>query len=210
MAYDGVIEESPLLVSAPGSISVAPEAMDAPYRSGTGVASVDGAALLAARLVWSSFLRSRLLIWAVGCLAVTVLGTVHEIVTRFDPTGISTSFGSVGNVLAAPAVRGDAIWYERIAHAGYYTVAATRFFPLYPLLVHVGSWLTVSPTIAGVLISLIALLVALALIHRLAVLELGDRVANMTVELVAFGPLALFLSAVYTESLFLALSVGTF
>jgi hypothetical protein len=164
----------------------------------------------AARTVLRSFLRSRLFILAAACFAVVVLGTVTENVDRFDATGISTSFGRLGNVLAASAVRGDAIWYLRIAHAGYATAPATRFFPLYPLLVHAGSWVTDSPVIAGVLISLVALLGALVIIHRLTVLELGARAANVTVELITFGPLALFLSAVYSESLFLALSAGTF
>ena len=160
--------------------------------------------------VWRALWRSRLLIWAAGCLAVCVLGTVRDMVTRFDTTGISTSFGSLGNVLAAPAVRGDAIWYLQIAGGGYYTRAATRFFPLYPVLVRAGSLLTRSPVVAGVLVSLVALFAALVIIHRLTVLELGARVADVTVELIAFGPVALFLSAVYTESLFLALSAGTF
>jgi hypothetical protein len=164
----------------------------------------------ALRAVWSSFWRSRLLIWAVSCLAVGVLGTEPDNVWRFDATGISTSFGSVGNVLGAAAVRGDAIWYLRIAHAGYSTAPATRFFPLYPLLLRAGSWVTRSLTIAGVLISFLALLIALVIIHRLTVLELGARAAKVTVELIAFGPLALFLSAVYSESLFLAFSAGTF
>jgi hypothetical protein len=51
---------------------------------------------------------------------------------------------------------------------------------------------------------------ALVLIRRLTALELGSRVASATVELIAFGPMAIFLSAVYTDSLFLALSAGTF
>jgi hypothetical protein len=163
-------------------------------------------------VVWSRLWRSRLLVWVSAGLAVAVLGTVSSMVKRFDPTGLSTSasLGSVGNVLAAAAVRGDAIWYLRIAHEGYYTAAATRFFPLYPLLVHAGSWLTGSLPIAGVLVSMLALFGGLFVIHRLTTLELGARVADVTVELIAFGPLALFLSAVYTESLFMALAAGTF
>jgi hypothetical protein len=160
--------------------------------------------------LWRALVASRLLVWAVGCLAVGVLGTDSSMVARFDVTRISTSLGSLGNVLAAPAVRGDAIWYLQIAHHGYSTAPATRFFPLYPLLVHAGTWLTGSPVVAGVLISVLALLGALLIIHRLTTLELGPRVADLTVELIVFGPLALFLSAVYTESLFLALSAGTF
>ncbi|HWF74043.1 MAG TPA: mannosyltransferase family protein [Solirubrobacteraceae bacterium] len=160
--------------------------------------------------VWRALWRSRVLIWAAGCLAVAALDMATSNAKRFDATGISTSLGTVGNVLAAPAVRGDAIWYLRIAHQGYYTAAATRFFPLYPALVRASSWLTRSPTLAGVLISMMALLAALLILHRLTALELGARAANATVELVAFAPLALFFSAVYSEALFLAFSAGTF
>ena len=48
------------------------------------------------------------------------------------------------------------------------------------------------------------------LLHRLAALELGERDARGTVLLVAFVPTAVFFSAVYSESLFLLVSVGAF
>ncbi|HEY5318711.1 MAG TPA: mannosyltransferase family protein [Solirubrobacteraceae bacterium] len=198
---------SDALAPAPASPSVRVTPPPAVTASREAPSGAESAALRAA---WSAFWRSRILIWAAGCLAVGVIGTVPSMVRRFDPTGISTSMGSVGNVLAAPAVRGDAIWYLRIAHDGYSTTAATRFFPLYPLLVHAGSWLTGSPVIAGVLVSMLALLAGLVIIHRLTTLELGARAATFTVELIAFAPLALFLSAVYSESLFLALCAATF
>ncbi len=59
------------------------------------------------------------------------------------------------------------------------------------------------------LISLVALAVALFLLHRLVSLDFGEEIATTTVLLVAFCPVSFFLSAVYTESLFLALSVGS-
>jgi Mannosyltransferase (PIG-V) len=156
------------------------------------------------------FAISRLLIWFVGCVAVASLGTSVVDVLQYDPTGISTSFGSVGNVLAAPAVRWDAIWYLQIAEHGYRTAQDAGFLPFYPLLIRVVTFFTGAPAVAGVLISLVALFVGLEIIRRLTELELGQRVAGTTVKLIAFGPLALFMSAVYTESLFVALSAGTF
>ena len=50
--------------------------------------------------------------------------------------------------------------------------------------------------------------IALMLLHRLVSLELDSELARVTVMLVAFCPMAYFFSAVYSESLFLALSVG--
>jgi hypothetical protein len=156
------------------------------------------------------FWRSRLLVWLVGMLAFMVLGPVSSVARTFDPSGLSLSFGRLGNILAAPAVRWDAIWYLRIAHDGYRTASESRFFPLYPLVTRVGSWITGSTVIAGVLISLAALFVALELIRRLTELEFGAAPARATTALIAFGPMALFLSAVYSEALFLALSAAAF
>jgi hypothetical protein len=160
--------------------------------------------------VWPAFLWSRLLVWIAGCGAVLAFGDGHRAVRQFDPTGLSWSFGRLGNLLAAPAVRWDSIYYIQIAAHGYSNARDTAFYPLYPLLIRIGSWLTGSLVVAGVLISLVALVTALVLIRWLTELELGEAAANAAVQLIAFAPLALFLSAVYTESLFLALSAGTF
>jgi hypothetical protein len=163
-------------------------------------------ALATVRLV----LVSRILIWVVGCTAVMVLGTSAANVHAFDPHGISTSLGPVGNVLAAPAVRWDAIWYLQIAHHGYTSAHDAGFFPLYPLLVRAVSLITASTVLAGVLVSLVALCAGLEFVRRLTTLELGEREAGVAIALMAFAPLAVYLSAVYTEALFVALSAATF
>ena len=127
-----------------------------------------------------------------------------------DPSGIGSSLGKVGSVLAAPIVRWDAIHYLSIAQHGYQSARDTAFYPLYPIMIRAGSLVTRSPVVAGLLISLTSMLVAMVIIHRLAELELGRRTADVTVRLLAFGPMAVFLTAIYTESLALALSAGTF
>jgi hypothetical protein len=158
---------------------------------------------------WGMFWRSRLLIWTVGCAAALVFGTASSAAGAFDPTGITSSFGRLGNLLTAPAVRWDSIWYLQIAEHGYRHVQQA-FFPLYPLLVRLFSPLTGSAAVAGILISNVALLVGLGLVLRLTELELGKREARLAVALLAFTPVAVFFSAGYTESLFLALSAGMF
>jgi hypothetical protein len=190
------------------------------YRSGNAAEQAAGRftlsrATAAARAVglrttWSVFWRSRLLVWLAGAIAFVVLGPASSVARTFDPARLSLSFGRLGNILAAPSVRWDAIWYLRIAHEGYRTASESRFFPLYPLVMRAGSWLTGSSVIAGLLISFVALFVALELIRRLTELELGSAPARATAAFVAFGPMALFLSAIYSESLFLALSAGAF
>ena len=151
-----------------------------------------------------------LLVWAVGAVAFLALGTASGAVQSFDPGRVSLSLGSLGNVLAAPAVRWDSVWYLQIAHDGYRSAIEARFFPLYPLLIRAVSLLTGSMVVAGVLISLVALFIGLEVIRRLTELELGRLPAQATVRLIAFGPMALFLSAIYSESLFIALSAATF
>src|SRR3954467_2623401 len=61
------------------------------------------------------------------------------------------------------------------------------------------------------LLSLVAFAAALVRFDRLTVLETGDAlVARRAVWLLALFPASLFFSAVYTEALFLLLSVGSF
>jgi hypothetical protein len=126
-----------------------------------------------------------------------------------DPTRITERLGTVGNVLAAPAIRWDSIHYLGIAQHGYAGASSTVFFPLYPLLIRVVGFLVGSDPAAGIVISLAAFAVAMILLHRLTALELGSRAADATVCALAFAPVSLFFSAVYTEALFLALSVGS-
>ena len=165
---------------------------------------------------------SRLLVWAAGVGTVLAFG-YGPVRRAFDPPGLTHGFGWLGNLLAAPAARWDAAWYLVIARYGYrpalggYTSARDAFFPLYPLGVHAISLAGVPAVAAGVLLSLAALAAALYGIHRLTALELralgearASQTARLAVLLVAFAPMAFFLSAVYSESLYLALSVGLF
>ncbi len=127
----------------------------------------------------------------------------------YDPTGLTTPFGFLPNAIVAPLARWDSVWYLTIAKSGYDgQPQRMAFFPLYPGLMHIVGFITRSDLVAGVLISLVAFLIALVLLHQLVLLDFSREVADATVMLVAFFPMAFFFSAVYTESLFLALSVG--
>jgi hypothetical protein len=64
--------------------------------------------------------------------------------------------------------------------------------------------------LAGVLVSLAAALGAFALLYRLAEPRLGDSVARRAVVYVAVFPFAVFLGAVYSESLFLFAALASF
>jgi Mannosyltransferase (PIG-V) len=172
----------------------------------------DPARMAAVRDTWRALWISRLLVWVAGVGAVATLGLVA---TRnaFDPPHVTSGFGWLGDLLAAPAARWDAAWYLVIAHYGYrpeLTTPRSAFFPLYPLGLRGVSELGVPPVLAGVLLSFVALALALYGLHRLTALELGGDAARPAVLVTAFAPMAFFLSAVYSESLYLALSVGVF
>jgi hypothetical protein len=183
--------------------------------------------MTALRMSWQALWSSRLLVWAAGVATILAFG-FGPARGAFDPPGVTRGFGRLGDLLVAPAARWDSAWYLVIAHYGYrpdlgiYTASRDAFFPLYPTVLKAIAWLGVPPILAGVAISLSALLLALYGIHRLATLELGlrglassaaggkARAAELAVLLSAFAPMAFYLSAVYSEALYLALSVGLF
>jgi Mannosyltransferase (PIG-V) len=171
--------------------------------------TVDAAAW---REAWGALWTSRLVVWAAGLLGLLWLGRAPG-TRQYDASGLTTPFSPFGDLLVAPTARWDSVWYLTIAEHGYgdqHDHAQAAFYPLYPLLMRGLGWIVGSSLVAGILISLACFLVALVLLHKLAALELGARDARGTVLLVAFFPTALFFSAVYSESLFLLVSVGAF
>jgi len=163
--------------------------------------------IAAARDALGAAAASRLLVWVAGLVAFWTVPLSGW--QRSDPTRLTQRLGEVGGALGAPAVRWDAQWYVAIARHGYESSTDLAFLPLYPLLSRTVGTLTGGSEIVGaVLVSLAAFAAALVLLHRLTRLELGDAIARRTVWLLAFFPAAVFFSAVYTEALFLALSVG--
>ncbi|HWX45399.1 MAG TPA: mannosyltransferase family protein [Solirubrobacteraceae bacterium] len=187
----------------------------------------DPARMAALRDCWRALWVSRLVVLLAGIGAVLAFG-VGRARSAFDPPGLVSGFGWLGDLLAAPVARWDAAWYLVIAHYGYRpdlaalgTAPRAAFFPLYPLGIRGISELGVPPIAAGALLSLAALAAALYGIHRLCTLELGrlggglgsarrGDVARLAVLVTALAPMGFFFSAVYSESLYLALSVGVF
>src|SRR5512138_423816 len=115
--------------------------------------------------------------------------------------------------------RFDSGWYFNIARYGYEWVEAGRsnlaFFPLYPLLMrYVALGLGGGRSrvyMAGILISWTAFVLAMLILHRLARVELkDDAAAARAVVFAAIFPFAFFFGVVYTEALFLCLTVAAF
>jgi hypothetical protein len=161
----------------------------------------------ALRIAWRATWASRLLVWVAGVAAVLLFETSAR-APGFDPAGLTAPFGEPADTLVAPGARWDGVWFLAIADEGYDREGRAAFFPLYPLLVRIGGWLVGSPLVAGILVSIACLVVALAALHELARLELGEEAARWTVIGLALSPMSFFLSAVYSEALFLAVSAG--
>ncbi|TMK38669.1 MAG: hypothetical protein E6G56_13960 [Actinobacteria bacterium] len=167
----------------------------------------------AVRTALGALVGTRLLVWGVGVVALLVWGNTNHGRT-FDPPGLTHGLGRVADVLVGPAARWDAAWYLSIADIGYtphalFADGRSAFFPLYPLLSSVLGSVT-GIIAAGVLVSMGAFAVALYLTHRLAALELGGQAPRLAVMATALFPMSFFFSAIYSESLYLALSLGAF
>jgi hypothetical protein len=156
------------------------------------------------------FSVSRVLVWGSAVLAVYVLPTIRVQQQAHD---VPTLSGALGRALGSLA-HWDAVWYLSIAQSGYDGGSSlAAFFPLYPIGVRALAGGAHSPAVlllAAYALSAAAFVVALVLLHRLVELELGDRYTRPVLGLVALWPASFFFSAPYSESLFLALSVGVF
>jgi hypothetical protein len=170
----------------------------------TRVSADQRTALVAAwRATWSS----RLLVWVAGVLA--VLQSAPQTVSV--GASLARPFGHLGTLLSAPAAAWDAGNYLTLARYGYGVGRyLDAYFPAYPTLVRFGAWSDKAALVTAILVSLAALLGALYFLYRLVALECGPATARLTVLLMAFFPMSLFFSAVYTESLFLLLTVAAF
>src|SRR4029450_93939 len=128
---------------------------------------------------------------------------------HWDDPSVTRDLGWVTDVWA----RWDSVWFLRIAVHGYGEThgVAAAFYPLYPLtLAGVGRVFGGHYVAAGIVVSLAAALAAFVLLYRLTETRLGAAGPRRAVLYLAVFPMALFLGAVYSESLFLALAIGAF
>lgn len=170
------------------------------------------------RRLFLVFVVSRLLLLAAG------LAGYHGLPA--GPALVGSNL-TVDAELPAPLAiwaRWDSAWYLLIAEEGYDCAPsfldahpqyqpedASGFFPLYPTLIR---WLTpVTGNVgAGILISNLSLLLALVLLvdvgRQLWGRDRGSRIGAAAGTALLVWPTTLFHSAVYSESLFLALSLA--
>jgi hypothetical protein len=156
------------------------------------------------------FLWSRAAIWAAALFALLVFEpNRHPRAEVWDDPAYTRDLGLVTDVWA----RWDSVWFLRIAEDGYGSIerAAAAFYPAYPAAVAVlGRALGGHYVTAGVVISLAAGLGSFVLLYRLAEARLGADGARRAVIYLALFPMAFFLQAVYSEALFLLLTLAAF
>jgi hypothetical protein len=152
--------------------------------------------------VLAAFVVSRLVL-------VGIILAIHVI----DPPWPMPTYAS-GPILG-PLTGHDAIYYLGIAAEGYHLEPVRGpytdwvFFPAFPLLTRLVSVLTMGDVaVAGVIVSNVALLAALAAITALILPAAGRAVARDTAWLVAFAPGAIAFGMAYSDSLMLAGSAG--
>jgi hypothetical protein len=136
-----------------------------------------------------------------------------------DPTVATSSGvpwrGFPANLWLDGWTRWDAGWYRHIATHGYVDQAVgptgqrnLAFYPFYPLTMWLVSLTGLDPLTAGILVSNLAFLGAILLLHRMVVARFGADAAHRCVLLLSVFPFSFYFSAVYSEGLFLFLAVA--
>jgi hypothetical protein len=129
---------------------------------------------------------------------------------------VSNSSPWTAAVHAPPLARWDAVWYRSVAVDGYsYDPATTEnnigFYPLYPLALRALSRiLPVNILWIGIGFSLACLLAALLLAGNLFAEWGGEAGAIRGAAALLLYPTSFYFASVYTESLFLLLTVAAF
>lgn len=152
------------------------------------------------RLGWLLFL-------GLGCVVATTLGHL------FRPQvleGVTDLPGLPFDALA----RWDAGWYGSIARDGYFfdptRQSPVAYFPLYPLVMRGLSFVGINRWVAGTIVSFVAAIGALLLVHRWAS-KVAPVQATTAFLVLATYPYACYLyGVVYSDALFLLLVVAAF
>ena len=201
-------------------LATCPERPSSPTRRQAGAAQT-----AALRDTWSALWRSRLLVWVVGVSAAALVGS-RPARDELDPAGLTRGLGrcwgtarrtgrALGRGLASHDREARLRARPRCAHRrprGVFPHVSDRDQDRWPR--------RDTPRRRGG--DRVTRRVAASLygIHRLTTLEFAgaaasdphrpEQIARLAVFVVAFAPMAVFFSAIYTESVFLSFSVALF
>ncbi len=106
----------------------------------------------------------------------------------------------------------DGEWFLYVAQVGYRSNDITSpYFPLFPVLVRfIATLLGGNYLLAGVAVGALSAAAAFAMLYELARRDFGPAVARLACLCLAAYPTSFFLTACYSEGLFLALTLAAF
>lgn len=139
------------------------------------------------------------------------LGIVGALASTFIPENdISLVRHPSPNLLLDMWARWDGIRYLTIAQFGYFAHDDNlAFFPLLPALIRgVAPLVNDDQVLAGLIITTLSFVAALFYLYKLIELDFGKELAERTVLYISIAPMAFFFLSIYTEPIFLLLSVG--
>lgn len=139
-------------------------------------------------------------------LALVIIAEIAAVVIGQRP---GVHYSASDDPLLAVWGRWDAEHYLGIARKGY-SGTEPAFFPLYPQLIALVGTLAGSYLVGGLLVSNAASFFGLLYLYKLVEHEYNRHVAQRATFYIAIFPTAIFFSAVYSESLFLFLTVASF
>lgn len=144
-------------------------------------------------------------------LAVRLLGVAQA------TKGTVVSF--TGDSILGQRANWDGFWYTTIATIGYFydpnlspdILTSPAFFPGYPMLMRAVTLIVRDPSLAGILVSLVAGAVGTCFLYRWAHERLGPTRARITVFVLVLYPYSMYLyGIVYADALFFACAVIAF
>jgi len=155
-----------------------------------------------------------LLLALILTLAIVIVGSIISIDSNknalFNPVSVSRYTTEPNDKLGFLA-NWDGVDYINISEHGYGSSRLTNFFPIYPIIINLVNKVISSPLYTGLVISWVFMVGAVY--YYLKVIKLFFKIddnleALKATFLFVLFPTALYLMAVYTESLFAFLALG--
>src|SRR3990167_3769252 len=105
----------------------------------------------------------------------------------------------------------DGVHYLRIAQDSYAYQYTQAFFPFYPILIKILSYVTFGNfLIAALVISNVAFLMGIMLFYKLIKKNYDEKIAFWSCLFLLTSPTSFYFGSVYTEGIFFLMIIGTF
>jgi hypothetical protein len=139
-------------------------------------------------------------------LIIFLIWLARDVLSPILPAAVD---GLHHNVILDSLLHWDAGWFLRIAGQGY-NFDSAPFFPMFPFLIRTLSLLTGNNVISGFIIANTALFAACYFLYRMVRDDKNEEIATTTIFIMLFFPTAIFFTSIYSESLLLAFTLGSF